>query len=128
MLYLFGPLQRAILGHSLEVPDALADFAQSEMPEGTPDADREAWKQAVYDAAERLHTMVVDRGRLESSILTDAERFALADAVNVSTYLACMISSGQFSEARIGQTIFAGDKLAEKVQQITGIVCEYPHH
>lgn len=128
MLYLFSPLQRTILGHRLEVPDAIADFAQSLLPEDTPDTLREHREQEIYDAAERLRTWVVDNGRLEASLLTEPERFALADAVNGSTYLACMISSGEFSEQRLGQTIFAGEKLAEKVEQITGIPCQYPHH
>jgi len=102
-------LQREMLEHRLEVYDCIAEAL------GVDDVD-------VFVACSKLlKELKGDKLPVPESEL---EKEVLADAVNGSTWIGAMI--GERPESQISRHITQGEKLAEMVEEVTGIETECP--
>jgi len=116
----FTKLEKEIILHRLHVPDAIADaFHEFDEPD----------ERGVGDAIDLLLKHFEQGGPLPELRGTVAGE-VLWDCIDGSTWMAVTNDaaySGECTRQHAGRTLAAGNKLAAKVAELTGMECSFPH-
>lgn len=114
----FTPFEKEVILHRLAVPDAIIDCL-------TDDND-EFMDDDIGEVIDKLETHIQANKPFLEDTLTDLQKAILADCVDGSTWVGCMI--GNETPQRIGTAIYHGTLLAHKLSEVLGFEVQFPRH
>jgi hypothetical protein len=139
MRFQFTPAELEILEHRPD--DCINDcISENHADEAVPvtntdeladkfDTIKQRVSELLSEAIPQVRCML-SANLIDSEELTPIHREIIANMVNNSTFGACADGArdnGDITQQKYNAICRTGDKLANKIQQLTGIPCDFPH-